>query len=104
MTLEAIKEAIEPLPPEQLALLADWISERDWQTWDEQTERDFPPGGAGIPLLAEAEIGRRVDAFPKAELDQVAGSLRWKTKPKTLAEMDGAVEREVNRRHHGGRY
>jgi hypothetical protein len=55
MTLEAIKEAIEHLPPEQQAILADWISERDWQAWDEQIERDFSPGGHGMPLLAELE-------------------------------------------------
>lgn len=55
MTLEAIKEAIEQLPPEQLTLLADWISERDWQAWDEQIESDFSPGGRGTSLLAELE-------------------------------------------------
>lgn len=55
MTLEAIKEAIEQLPPEQQTILADWISERDWQAWDEQIERDFSPGGRGMPLLAELE-------------------------------------------------
>jgi hypothetical protein len=55
MTLEAIKEAIEQLPAEQQAILADWISERDWQAWDKQIERDFSPGGRGMPLLAELE-------------------------------------------------
>jgi hypothetical protein len=55
MTLEAIKEAIEQLPAEQQAILADWISERDWQAWDKQIERDFSPGGRGTPLLAELE-------------------------------------------------
>jgi hypothetical protein len=35
--------------------LADWIGERDWRTWDEQIERDFSPGGRGLPLLADLE-------------------------------------------------
>jgi hypothetical protein len=55
MTLEAIKEAIERLPPEQQTVLATWLSERDWKSWDEQIERDFAPGGPGAPLLADLE-------------------------------------------------
>jgi hypothetical protein len=55
MTLESIKEAIEQLPPEQQTVLARWLSERDWKSWDEQIERDFAPGGRGEPLLAELE-------------------------------------------------
>ncbi len=55
MTLEAIKEAIEQLPPEQQTVLASWLSERDWKSWDDQIERDFEPGGRGAPLVAELE-------------------------------------------------
>jgi hypothetical protein len=55
MTLEAIKEAIEQLPPEQQTALASWLSERDWNSWDEQIERDFATGGRGAPLLAELD-------------------------------------------------
>jgi len=55
MTLKAIQEAIERLPPEQQTILANWLSERDWNAWDEQIERDFSPGGRGMPLLAELE-------------------------------------------------
>ena len=55
MTLDAIKDAIEQLPPEQQTTLASWLSERDWKAWDEQIERDFSPGGRGMPLLAELE-------------------------------------------------
>jgi hypothetical protein len=55
MTLEAIKEAIEQLPPEQQTVLATWLSERDWTSWDEQIERDFSGGGRGMALLAELE-------------------------------------------------
>lgn len=35
--------------------MSDRISERDWQAWDEQIEREFSPGGRGRPLLAELE-------------------------------------------------
>lgn len=55
MTLESLKAAIEQLPPEQQTVLARWISERDWSSWDEQIERDFAPGGRGEALLAELE-------------------------------------------------
>jgi hypothetical protein len=55
MTLEAIKEAIEQLPPEEQTVLASWLSERDWKSWDEQIARDFSPGGRGASLLAELE-------------------------------------------------
>ena len=55
MTLEAIKAAIEQLPPEQQTVLASWLSELDWRAWDEQIERDFSPGGRGMTLLAELE-------------------------------------------------
>jgi hypothetical protein len=55
MTLKAIKEAIEQLPPEQQTALASWLSERDWKAWDEQIERDFSAGGRGMPLLADLE-------------------------------------------------
>jgi hypothetical protein len=55
MTLDAIKEAIEHLPPGQQTVLARWLSERDWKAWNEQIARDFSPGGQGMPLLAELE-------------------------------------------------
>ena len=60
MTVEAIKDLIEELPPEDQTALAIWISERDSHAWDEQIERDFSPGGAGMALLEE--IDARIDA------------------------------------------
>lgn len=42
--------------------------------------------------------------FAETTLDQVAGCLKSKGKPKTVAEMDFAIAREVNRRHARGRY
>ena len=55
MTLAAIKEPIEQLPPDEQTILVNWLSERDWKAWDEQIERDFSPGGCGVSLLAELE-------------------------------------------------
>ena len=55
MTLEAIKEAIEQLPPEQQTVLASWLSERDWNAWDDQIESDFSAGGRGMQVLADLE-------------------------------------------------
>ena len=42
--------------------------------------------------------------FPETGLDEVAGCLRYKGKPKTLAQMRAAIGREVSRRHDRGRY
>jgi AbrB family looped-hinge helix DNA binding protein len=42
--------------------------------------------------------------FPEADLEDVAGCLRSKRKPKTVAQMHAATEQEVIRRHDRGRY
>jgi len=47
--------------------------------------------------------------FPETSIDEVVSFLRSKAKPrkskrKTLAEMDAAIAREVNKRHDRGRY
>jgi hypothetical protein len=55
MTLEDIKEAIEHLPPDQQTVLASWLTEREWKSWDKQIEHDFALGSRGEPLLAEME-------------------------------------------------
>jgi hypothetical protein len=51
MNLTEIQHAIEALPAEQQASLADWPSERDHQRWDLELERDFSQTGAGMALL-----------------------------------------------------
>jgi hypothetical protein len=55
MTVEAIKEAIAQLSDADRRQLADWIEELEEGAWDEEIERDFSPGGRGMPLLAELE-------------------------------------------------
>ena len=55
MTVEAIKELIEHLAPEDQTALASWMSERDSTSWDDQIELDFSPGGAGMELLKQVD-------------------------------------------------
>jgi len=55
MTVDAIKEAIAHLSEADRKQLADWFEELEERAWDEEIERDFSPGGRGMPLLAELE-------------------------------------------------
>jgi hypothetical protein len=59
MTLEAIKEAIAELPPDEKTRLALWLLQQDKEAWDRQIEEDFSPGGRGMALLEEAETDVR---------------------------------------------
>ena len=36
-------------------LIVDWFEELEERAWDDEIERDFSPGGRGMPLLAELE-------------------------------------------------
>jgi hypothetical protein len=60
MDLTEIQHAIEALPAEQQASLADWLAERDRRQWDLELEDDFSPGGAGMALLdrVREQVGR----------------------------------------------
>lgn len=42
--------------------------------------------------------------LPETKLEDVAGFLKVKGRPKSLREMDAGVAREVQRRHESGRY
>ncbi len=55
MTVEGIKAAIEKLSEADRRKLADWFEELEERAWDKQIEKDFSPGGRGMPLLAELE-------------------------------------------------
>ncbi len=65
-----------------------------WQAGTEFAVEDLPDG---IKL-------RPLKPFPASRLEDVAGSLRYTGKPKTLGEMDEAIRAEVKRRHDSGRY
>jgi hypothetical protein len=55
MTVEAIKEAIAELPPDEKTRLAAWVLQQDLDEWDQQIRDDFSPGGPGMALLEEAQ-------------------------------------------------
>src|SRR5260370_1258948 len=67
------------------------------KAWAPGTEFTLEETGDGILL-------RPAGRFPRADLDEVAGCLRSRRKPKTAAQMHAAIEREVMRRHDRGRY
>src|SRR6476660_3763715 len=67
------------------------------RAWGPGTEFTVEETGDGILLRPAAR-------FPDTDLDEVAGCLRSKRKPKTPAQMRAAIRREVIRRHDRGRY
>ena len=70
-----------------------------------RTSRAWGPGTEfTVEETRDGVLLRPAGSFPEATLDQVAGCLRSKGKPKTLAEMRAAIGREVIRRHDRGRY
>lgn len=72
-------------------------SVRERRKWDAGTRLIVEETEAGV-LLKEAPV------FAPTKPGDVAGMLRYKGKPKSLAEMDAAIEAEVRRRHARGRY
>jgi hypothetical protein len=61
MSLAEIEEAIDKLSPAELAKLAAHIERRDKRAWDEEIEKDFPPGGKHEQAIekidAEIDLG-----------------------------------------------
>ncbi len=43
-SVEDIQAAIQSLAPREYARLRRWFSERDWEEWDRQIERDSASG------------------------------------------------------------
>ena len=52
-----------------------------------------------VQETAEGILLRPLRPFPETSLDSVAGCLRSHGKPKSLAQMRTAIDREVKRRH-----
>lgn len=44
LSVEEIKSAIASLSQEYYVRLRDWFSERDWEKWDEEIEKDSTAG------------------------------------------------------------
>ncbi len=65
--------------------------------WGPGTEFTVEETGDGIVL-------RPAGRFPVTDLEEVAGCLRSKRKPKTNAQMIASIGREVKQRHDRGRY
>ena len=51
MNLTEIQHILEELSAEEQTAFAAWIGDRDRARWDEEIQRDFSPGGAGMELL-----------------------------------------------------
>lgn len=70
-----------------------------------RTSRAWGPGTEFV--VEETRDGvllRPAARFPKTALVDVAGSLRSKRKAPSRAQINGAIAREVQRRHDRGRY
>jgi AbrB family looped-hinge helix DNA binding protein len=70
---------------------------RDSRAWKPGTEFTVEETEDGVLLRPTAR-------FPRTTLADVAGCLRYKGRPKSIAQMDAAIAREVKRRHDRGRY
>jgi AbrB family looped-hinge helix DNA binding protein len=57
-----------------------------------------------VEETADGILLRPAPLFPRTKLEDVVGFLRYKGKPKTIAQMDAAIGREVKRRHDRSRY
>ena len=60
MSLAEIEEAVDKLPPKDLAKLAAHIARRNKLAWDKEIEKDFSPGGKHEKTLEE--IDAEIDA------------------------------------------
>ena len=60
MSLAEIEEAVDKLPPKDLAKLAAHIAHRDKLAWDKEIEKDFSPGGKHEKALEK--IDAEIDA------------------------------------------
>ena len=72
-------------------------TKRPSRPWTPDTEFTVEETGGGVQL-------RPTGRLREAAIDEVAGSLRFKRKSKTPAQMRTAVRCEVMRRHDCGRY
>jgi AbrB family looped-hinge helix DNA binding protein len=70
---------------------------RDSRAWVPGTEFTIEDTGEGILL-------RPVARFKETDLNDVAGCLRFNGRPKTIAQMNAGIAKEVKRRHGRGRY
>jgi len=63
-TITEIEQALEKLPPEELAKFREWFAEFDAAQWDRQLERDIAAGrldALAAEALADLREGRCKD-------------------------------------------
>ncbi len=62
--VEALEREVEKLSPEELAVFRGCFLEHDWQTWDQQIERDSAEGRLdrlAAEALAEFDRGETTE-------------------------------------------
>ena len=64
LSVEEIKSAIASLSQEDYARLCDWFSERDWEKWDEEIEKDSSAGKLDF-LVKEAVAEKKQGLLEK---------------------------------------
>jgi len=57
--VEHIKSEIERLPKEEYAELCRWLSERDWENWDQQIKADSESGKLDFLVREASEAKAR---------------------------------------------
>ncbi|HEY2118592.1 MAG TPA: AbrB/MazE/SpoVT family DNA-binding domain-containing protein [Candidatus Acidoferrum sp.] len=70
---------------------------RELQKWDPGTELALVPMDGGIFM-------HPLNPFPPSRVEDVLGSVKYKGKPKSLAEIKNAWKKMVRKRHASGRY
>jgi AbrB family looped-hinge helix DNA binding protein len=70
-----------------------------------RTARSWKPGTEfRVEDTADGVLLTPVRPLPETKLEDVAGFLKYKGRPKSLREMNEGVAREVRRRYESGRY
>jgi len=70
-----------------------------------RTARSWKPGTEfRVEDTADGVLLTPVRALPETKLEDVAGFLQYKGRPKSLRKMEEGVAREVRRRYESGRY
>ena len=64
LSVEEIKSAIASLSQEDYTRLRDWFSERDWEKWDEEIEKDSSAGKLDF-LVKEAVAEKKQGLLEK---------------------------------------
>ena len=64
LSVEEIKSAIASLSQEDYTRLCDWFSERDWEKWEEEIEKDSSAGKLDF-LVKEAVAEKKQGLLEK---------------------------------------